>query len=73
LEILKGEIKMLKKFLLSFVLVWASKDFVTLESAVNFMNTLPTASSEKAYVIALNSARSGMFNGYYSVIYRIEK
>ena len=53
-----------------FAFVWTSKDFNFLEDAVKFMNTLPESQRGAAYVIALNSQRSGFIAGYYTVIYQ---
>ena len=58
----------MRKALLSLAFLFMFKDFVTLSDAVRFMNTLPE--SAQPYVIALNSERSGLINGYYSVIYK---
>ncbi len=48
---------------------WKYKDFNFFEDALNFMNALPLKQRAHAYIIPLNSARSGLLNGYYTVIY----
>lgn len=55
--------------LIALLLVWAYQDFYTFDKALAFMNSLSEAQKEKAYIIPLNSARSGAFNGYYTVVY----
>ncbi len=50
-------------------LVWKTEDFNYLADAVAFLNKLPPEQRERGYVIALNSARSSSFTGYYTVIY----
>lgn len=49
--------------------VWAYKDFYTFDDAINFMNSLPLDKRARCYVLFLNSARSGPFNGFYTVVY----
>lgn len=56
--------------LLLLLIVWTSKDFMYFDEALSFLNRLPEQSKPSAYIIALNSQRSGFFNGYYTVIYQ---
>jgi hypothetical protein len=62
----------MKKILLLIALVWVSKDFYTLSSAIDFLNTLPESRQVEAKIVTLNSQRAAIFNGYYTVVYRRE-
>jgi hypothetical protein len=75
LAILKGERGIMKKIksILLLTFIWAYKDCFYFNDALNFINSLPENIRESAYIIPLNSARSGWQNGYYTVGLQINK
>jgi hypothetical protein len=58
------------KNLIFAAILWASHDCYYFDDALSFLNGLSEQQKETAYIIALNSARSGFMNGYYTVVYR---
>jgi hypothetical protein len=54
---------------LLLLFLWITKDFTYLGSAISFINALPEAQRERAYVLTISSNRASALNGYYTVIY----